>query len=459
MGAREQARAGQRSDVDLHLTIERAMTPELEARTVRTVFLRLMPLLMGCYLLAYLDRINIGFAAITMNRDLHLDAYHYGLGAGLFFWGYFFFEVPSNLMLERFGARRWIARIMVTWGLLSMATAFIHGWVGFLVLRFLLGVAEAGLFPGVILYLTYWFPAAYRARIIAAFMVAIPVSLAIGSPISTAILEMNGIAGLKGWQWLFLIEGAPTLLLAAIVLLAVPDRPREARWLAEDQKRWLDQTLAEEQRKVQAAHGVSFWRTFIDRRVLALSFIYFANLTTNLGLAFFLPQMIKEMGLNNVQSGLVTSIPYVVGAAGALLWGYISDRYNERRISLFVALLVSAIGLAGAGFLGSNLAAVAWMSVAAIGIYGAKAPFWPLPSMFLTGSAAAGGIALINSVGNLGGFAGPYIMGWVKDTTGSFKAGLYVLAAFGIAAAVVTLMIVKSEPRPSENQSSLRTAA
>ena len=435
------------------------MTPALENRTVGIAFMRLMPLLMACYLLAYLDRINIGFAAVAMNRDLHLDAYHYGLGAGLFFWGYFFFEIPSNLALQRYGARLWIARIMVTWGLLSMGTAFVKGWVGFLVLRFLLGVAEAGLFPGVILYLTYWFTAEYRARIIAAFMVAIPVSLAIGSPISSAILAMDGIAGFKGWQWLFLIEGAPTILLAVIVLMTLPDRPRDARWLSTDQKRWLEETLDREQRKVQAAHGVSFWRTFIDVRVLGLSFIYFANLTTNLGLAFFLPQIIKEIGFTNVQSALITSIPYVLGAIGALLWGYYSDKYKERRISLFLALLVSALGLAGAAFLGSTIGAIAWMSVAAIGIYGAKAPFWPLPSMFLAGSAAAGGIALINSVGNLGGFAGPYIMGWVKDTTGSFQAGLYVLAAFGVAAAIVTLLVVKSAPRPVASKSSLETAA
>jgi MFS family permease len=362
-------------------------------------------------------------------------------------------------MLERFGARRWIARIMVTWGLVSMGTAFIQGRAGFLALRFILGVAEAGLFPGVILYLTYWFPAIYRGRIIAAFMVAIPLSLAVGSPISTAILAMGGIAGFKGWQWLFLIEGAPTILLAVIVLLVLPDRPRDAGWLAEDQKQWLEETLDREQKAVQSTHGVSFWRTFIDPRVLALSFIYFANLTTNLGLAFFLPQMIKEIGFGTVQSGLVTSIPYVLGAIGALLWGYYSDRYNERRISLFLALVVSAVGLAGAAFVGNKLPAVAWMSVAAIGIYGAKAPFWPLPSMFLTGSAAAGGIALINSVGNLGGFAGPYIMGWVKDATGSFKAGLYVLAGFGIAAAIVTLMVVRSAPRRAERQSSVRAAA
>ena len=436
--------------------MQTTITPEFEARTVRTVFLRLMPLLMSCYLLAYLDRINIGFAALTMNRDLHLDPYHYGLGAGLFFWGYFFFEVPSNLLLNRFGARRWIARIMVTWGVLSMGTAFIGGWAGFLTLRFLLGIAEAGLFPGVILYLTFWFPAAYRARIIAAFMVAIPASLALGSPISSAILAMNGIAGFKGWQWLFLIEGAPTLLLAVIVPMVLTDRPRDAKWLSDDQKQWIEQTLEKERKAVEAIHGMSFWRTFIDRRVLGLCFIYFANLTTNLGLAFFLPQIVKDMGYTTTQSALVTAIPYVVGTIGTLAWGYFSDKYQERRISLCLALIVSGAGLAGAAFIGNSLVAVVWMSIAAIGIYGAKAPFWPLPSMFLTGTAAAGGIALINSVGNLGGFAGPYIMGWVKNATGDFKAGLYVLATFGIAAALVTLIVVKSPAPDSQSTVGVR---
>jgi len=441
------------------LSEQRTITPEIEARTVRTISLRVLPLLIACYLLAYLDRINIGFAAVTMNRDLHLDAYHYGLGAGLFFWGYFFFEVPSNLMLERFGARRWIARIMFSWGVLSMLTAFISGWGEFLTLRFLLGAAEAGLFPGVIVYLNYWYPASYRARMIAIFMVALPVSLAIGSPISGAVLQMAGVAGLKGWQWLFLLEGAPTLLLAFVVLAVLTDRPADARWLSDDQKKWLDETLERERKVIEATNRVSFWRTFIDRRVLGLSFIYFANITTGLGLAFFLPQMIKDIGFSNLQSILLTSVPYVIGAIGSVIWGYYSDRYKERRISLFLALAVSGIGLAGAGFFGSTLMAVACMSIASVGIYGAKGPFWPLPSMFLTGTAAAGGIALINSVGNLGGFVGPYMMGWVRDATGNFKAGLYVLASFGIVSAFVTLMVVKPGAAPLEVQSPKASAS
>ncbi|MBN8942585.1 MAG: MFS transporter [Rhizobiales bacterium] len=415
----------------------------LETVTIRKTFFRLMPLLVLCYFLAYIDRINIGFASLTLNRDIGLSAYVYGLGAGLFFWGYFFFEVPSNLIMEKVGARRWISRIMITWGLVSAGMALVSGPTSFLIMRFLLGAAEAGFFPGVILYLTYWFPAVYRARIIAAFMVAIPVSLGIGAPLSMAIMELDGVAGLKGWQWLFLLEGLPTVLLGIVVLLTLPDKPRDAKWLSSEQRDWLQTTIDKENKIVQTTHGLSVWRIFLDPRVLGLAFIYFANTTTNLGLAFFLPQIIKGMGLTNVQTGFVTSIPYILGTVGILVWGYCSDRFNERRISLFLALAVSAIGLAGAAHLGTNFSAIALMAVAAVGIYGTKAPFWPLPSTFLTGSAAAGGIALINSIGNLGGFAGPYIVGWVKDATGSFDAGLYVLAGVALAAAIFSLIIVK----------------
>jgi ACS family tartrate transporter-like MFS transporter len=331
---------------------------------------------------------------------------------------------------------------------LATAMVFVTGPMSFLLARFLIGVAEAGFFPGVILYLTYWFPQVYRARIIAAFMVAIPASLALGAPISTAILAMDGIAGLKGWQWLYILEGLPTIILAFVVLFTLPDRPRDATWLTEQEKTALETLIQSERKAVDTAHGMTLWRIFTDPRVLGLAFIYFANTTTNLGLAFFLPQILKGLGLSNTEAGLLTAVPYIVGTIGILVWGYVSDRVGERRVSLALALLVSGIGLAAAGWLSTSLTSVVMMSVAAIGIYGTKAPFWPLPSMFLSGSAAAGGIALINSVGNLGGFAGPYMVGWIKDATGSFEAGLFGLAAWSFAAVVVTLLIVKKEDRP-----------
>jgi ACS family tartrate transporter-like MFS transporter len=421
--------------------------PQISSITKRNFF-RLLPLLFVCYIAAYLDRINIGFAALTMNKDIGLSAYTFGLGAGVFFIGYFIFEIPSNLILERVGARRWIARIMLSWGVLATAMVFVTGPASFLLARFLIGVAEAGFFPGVILYLTYWFPQVYRARIIAAFMVAIPASLALGAPISTAILAMDGIAGLKGWQWLYILEGLPTIILAFVVLFTLPDRPRDATWLTEQEKTALETLIQSERKAVDTAHGMTLWRIFTDPRVLGLAFIYFANTTTNLGLAFFLPQILKGLGLSNTAAGLLTAVPYIVGTIGILAWGYVSDRTGERRFSLALALLVSGIGLAAAGWLSTSLTSVVMMSVAAIGIYGTKAPFWPLPSMFLSGSAAAGGIALINSVGNLGGFAGPYMVGWIKDATGSFEAGLFGLAAWSFAAVIVTLLIVKKEERP-----------
>jgi MFS family permease len=420
------------------------MENDLEGGIIKKLTIRVMPLILLSYILCYLGRVNVGFAALTMNSEIGLTPYTYGLGAGLFFWGYFFFEVPSNLILERVGARRWIFRIMVSWGLLSMAMAFVKGETSFLSLRFLLGVAEAGFFPGVILYLTYWVPASHRARIIAIFMISIPVSLAVGSPVSAALLEMDGIAGFKGWQWMFLIEGLPTILLAFVVLVALPDRPEHAKWLTPEEKQWLSNTLATETKAAKGMHGASLWRIFIDLRVLGLAFIYFANVTTNLGLAFFLPQIVKGLGLTLMQTGLATSIPYVFGTIALLGLGYISDRYKERRWCLFTALALSGGGFIGAGLLGGDsYGALVLITVGAMGIYSVKAPFWPLPPMFLTGSAAAGGIALINSLGNLGGFAGPFVIGLAKQSTDSFAVGLYGLAAFGVAAAIVELFIVK----------------
>ena len=414
---------------------------------------------MIAYILAYLDRINVGFAALTMNKDLGLTATQYGFGAGLLFWGYFLFEIPSNLALERFGARRWIARIMFTWGLLSIAAAFATGPTSFVVLRFLLGVAEAGFFPGVIVYLTYWFTASWRARVIAAFTVAIPASTAIGAPISISILHLNGLAGFKGWQWLFILEGIPSILLGFVVLALLTDRPRDATWLTDEQTNWIEQSLASERRAVELAHRVSLGQCFIDTRVLALSLILFANITTNLGLTFFLPQMIRDMGKTTNQIGLISAIPYVLGTIGTLALGYLSDKYNERHKTLFITLMISGVGLAAAGYLGNTMGAIAMLSFAAIGIHGAKAALWPIPSMFLTGSAAAAGIALINSIGNLGGSAGPWLMGWVKDATGTYRDGLYLLAAFGFVAGLGSLMISAAKTRPVTSSSEARAKA
>jgi MFS transporter, ACS family, tartrate transporter len=333
---------------------------------------------------------------------------------------------------------------MISWGILSAAMALIQGPSSFLIVRFLLGVAEAGFFPGVILYLTYWFPQEYRARIIAAFMVAIPVSLAVGAPLSTAILQLDGIAGLKGWQWLFLIEGLPTVLFGLVFLMVMPDRPRDAKWLSTEERNWLQGTIDGEQKAVAAVHGTSVLKAFADPRLIALAFIYFANTTANLGLAFFLPQILKSLGLTDMQTGLITSIPYIIGTLGILVFGYVSDKYKERRWTLFAALALTGFGLIAAGLMTGSLLAVIVMAIAAIGIYGTKAPFWPLPSMFLTGSAAAGGIALINSVGNLGGFVGPSMVGWIREVTGSYEAGLYFLGGLALVAAVLTLIVVNA---------------
>jgi ACS family tartrate transporter-like MFS transporter len=420
------------------------MSRMVSEKTIKTVSLRLMPVLFISYVLAYIDRINIGFAALKMNSDIGISPYIFGFGAGVFFLSYFIFEVPSNLALAKFGARRWISRIMISWGIISAAMAFVQGPASFFAVRFLLGAAEAGFFPGVILYLTFWFPEQYRARIIAAFIVAVPVSLALGGPTSTAILHMDGIAGLKGWQWLFILQGLPTALFGFVFLTVMPDRPRDAKWLSVEERASLQRAIDDEDRAVATAHGSSVLDALKDPRVLALAFIWFANTTANLGLAFFLPQMLKGLGLTDMQTGFTTSIPYVFGTLGILTFGYVSDRYNERRWTLCAALGLTAIGLIAAGLLTGSLLAVAVMAVAAIGIYGAKPPFWPLPSTFLTGKAAAAGIALINSIGNLGGFVGPYAIGWIKDSTHSFEAGLYFLAGLTLLAAALTPIVVNA---------------
>jgi ACS family tartrate transporter-like MFS transporter len=422
------------------------MADTVDQSTARKVYWRLLPLAILTYFLCYLDRINVGFAALTMNKDLGLDAATYGLAAGAFFWGYFLFEVPSNLILEKVGARIWIARIMITWGLLSGATALATGPWSFLTLRFLLGLAEAGLFPGMILFFTYWFPDWHRARIMAGFTVALPIAVAAGAPLSTALLGLNGIGGLAGWQWMFIAEAIPTILVGIFFFFFVTDRPHQAHWLDDDERTWLIATLEDERKLIEAKRKVSLWQSFYDPRVLILTLNYFGIVTASLGLLLFLPQMVKQLGLTNMQVGWVSMIPYAFGALSMVAWGWVSDRMNERRWNLFAACLVAATGLAIAGMTIGTPWAVLGMTIATIGLYGTKGPFWTLPSMILTGSAAASGIAWINGVGNLGGFFGPTAVGWIKTTTGSFASGLYLLAAMAVVSAISTLWLDMRSP-------------
>jgi D-galactonate transporter len=422
----------------------------LEARTIRKVTARLIPFLIVCYFVAYLDRVNVGFAAITMNQDLGLTASMYGFGAGVFFLAYFIFEVPSNLFLDRFGARKWIARIMLTWGLLSGLMAFIPHLARysglrdeqiFYSLRVLLGVAEAGFFPGIIFYLTLWFPAVYRARIIGAFMTAIPLSSVIGAPVSGLLLDLHGLAGLAGWQWLFIIEAAPAVILSVVTFFYLTDRPRDAAWLAHDERAWLsDRLAAEEQQRIKAGH-LTAMAAMMNPRVLALALVYFGAVSCNYGVGFWLPQIVKSFGLSNASTGLVTAIPYVLGTAGMIWFGRRSDRTLNRRGNMVAALVISAGGIAVSTLLDNPALKMIALSVSAFGVFSSLSLFWTLPTAFLSGTSAAAGIAVINSVGNLSGFSGPYAMGWMKDRTGSYAGGLLLIAGCAVVALIIVLVL------------------
>jgi ACS family tartrate transporter-like MFS transporter len=434
-------------------------TASVEQSTMRKVYWRLLPLAILTYFLCYLDRINVGFAALTMNKEIGLDASTYGLAAGAFFWGYFLLEVPSNMMLEKIGARRWIARIMVSWGIISGATAFCVGPWSFLTMRFLLGLAEAGLFPGLILFFTYWFPDYHRARIVSGFMIALPLAVAAGSPLSTSLLELNGVFGIAGWKWMFIAEAIPTVVVGFVFLFYVTDRPHLATtWLSAEQRDWLVSTLDNERSLVEKRRKVSFWESFWDAKVLLLTLNYFGIVGASLGMLLFLPQMVKQLGLTNMQVGWVSMIPYLCGALAMLAWGWNSDRTGERRWNLFWACVVATVGLIIAGLTMGTAWAIVGMSLAAIGFYGSKGPFWSMPPLMLTGAAAAAGIAWINAIGNLGGFFAPAIVGWAKDTTGNFSAGLYALAGFSLLSAVVSALWLHI-PNPVASEEAARVAA
>ncbi len=432
------------------------MELEVESTTMRKVYLRILPFAALTYFFCYLDRINVGFAALTMNKDIGLDAATYGMAAGFFFWGYVLVEVPSNIILEKLGARLWIARIMVTWGLISAATAFCTGPYSFMAIRFLLGLAEAGLFPGFVLYFTYWFPRHHRARINSGFTLALPIAVALGAPISTALLGLDGLWGLKGWQCMYIFEAVPTVVIGVVVFFYMTDRPELATWLAPSQKQWLAGNIAAEKKAVQQEHKVGLLQSFWDPRVLLLSLNYLGIVTASLGMLLFLPQIVKQLGLSNMEVGWVTMIPYACGALSMVVCGRISDRLGDRRWTLFWTCLISTGGLIMAGMTLGTWWSLVGMSIAAIGFYGTKGPFWSIPTMWLTGSAAAAGIAWINSVGNLGGFFGPTLVGWAKNLTGSFAGGLYALAVCALMSALVSLFWIRV---PRVAQGAAATAA
>jgi len=401
---------------------------------------RLIPVMALMYVASFLDRVNVGFAILTMKQDLGFSPEVFGLGAGIFFWGYFLFEIPSNLMLEKFGARMWMCRIMVTWGLISMATAFVQGPTSFYILRFLLGLAEAGLYPGMILYMTYWFPQATRARFIALFLAAVPAASVIGAPLSGWLLGFNGI--LHGWQWMLLLEGLPSLVLGIAVLWLLPDRPATAHWLSADEKKILEARLADDRRRDVGKHTMSgFWEMLADKRIWIFIIPDFSIVIGLYGMGLWMPQMIKDLGFTNLETGFLVALPYVVSMVGMVLLGLSSDRSGDRIWHVAGAAFAGALGLVGAVLFVNPVLILLSFCVAAFGIYGALAVFWTLPTAILRGMAAAGGLALLNSFSNLGGFFGPTLMGWLKQSTGTYTMGMLVLAAMLAFAGLSTLAI------------------
>jgi ACS family tartrate transporter-like MFS transporter len=418
------------------------VTDEIAQSALRKVRWRLLPFLFLLYIVAYLDRVNVGFAAIDMNRDLGFTTAVYGFGAGIFFLSYTLLEVPSNLLGARFGARIWIARIMITWGVLSSAMIFVDTPAKFYVVRFLLGAAEAGFFPGVILYLTHWFPQRERGRAVGLLFTATAMAGVIGAPVSSALLQMHGAFGLRGWQWMFLIEGLPAILLAPVVLAYMTEKPADAKWLTAPEREWLSREMSAEQADTEHAI-VSLRAALGSSRLWIVSLPYFCIVIAFYGISFFLPQILQSVsGFGSATVVLLSAIPYISATIGLVVVGTRSDRVRERRWHVAVPCLIGAAGFV-LTVLGPATPAYALttLSIAAFGIWGTLGPFWALPTNFLRGTAAAGGIALVNSVGNVGGFVGPYLMGWIRDATGGFAAGLLTLAGALALGAVIVLSI------------------
>ena len=414
----------------------------LEARAIRKITWRLIPFLMLLYFVAFLDRINVGFAALTMNKEIGLTAQMFGLGSGIFFLGYFAFEVPSTVILHKVGARFWIGRVMITWGLVSVAMAFARGPISFYVLRFLLGLAEAGFFPGIILYLSYWFPSHHRSAVTAMFMAAAPMAGLIGSPVSGALMGLNGLMGLHGWQWLFLVEGIPALVLGLVTFRFLTDRPADAAWLTAEERNWLTQAILAEQAAIKDPRSHSAWRALMDWKVLALSLAYFGTSAGLYTIGFWAPLIVKGLGFSVFKIGFLVAIPNLIAVVGMVLWSRNSDRTGERYWHAAIACVIAAVGMAMAARAGSSaILAITGLSLTAFGVSAAKPPLWSLPTMFFGGTAAAASIGLINSLGTLGGFVGPYMIGANSGDGEHFSRGLYLVGGTLVVSAVTILLM------------------
>jgi len=423
---------------------------DMESTVISKVIWHLFPFMILLTMVNFIDRTNIGLAALTMNKDLGIDAATFGFAAGIFFLGYVLFEVPSNIILHRVGANIWLARIMFTWGLVSMGMAFVSGATGLYIMRFLLGVAEAGFIPGITLYILLWIPLKQRARITAYWILATPFAGIVGGPLGGLLLQLDGVLGFKGWQWLFIAEGLPAVILAVITYFYLTPTPAKAQWLNEDERQWLARTLAAEDEQIHAQTRQKFTigAALLNWRVLVLGLLYIGMNMGLQGINNWMPTIIKSLGsMSNLEVSSVTAIPWICGAVAAVLWGRHSDRRNERYVNLAIPLIVGAIGFAVSAYVGSPLLGIICLSVAVMGIIAGYTVFWVVPGTFLTGAAVAGGIALVNSMGNLGGFIAPFTIGWIKQATGSFTDALLVLAGAMAVSGVIAFLI---RPAPTD---------
>ncbi len=420
----------------------------MEKQAIRRVSWRLMPFLTFSFLVCYIDRVNLGFAALQMNAAVGLDPKIYGLGAGILYLGYFFLEVPSNLALERFGARRWIGRIMISWGLVSMACALIRGPTSFFILRFLLGAAEAGFFPGVVLYLTYWYPAAYRARIVGLLSLALPVSGLIGSTLSGVILNMDGLANLRGWQWIFIVEGAPAVILGVFSLFFLTDKPAGATWLTDAQRQWLGKTLEAEQLRVRRVPPMPLWRVLSNKYVLIMALAYAGAGGAAVVLTLWMPQLVRSFGYGNGQTGLLTAIPFGIATVCMFLWAQNSDRTGERVWHNAIPLLGLAAAIGAFYFTANKFwPTLALLTITAVGSYASKGPFWALSSEWLGPKVAAAGLAQINALGTLASFFFSYMIGWIQAETSSFALAILPIAVVSALGAIGVLVAGANHPR------------